>query len=361
MANGRSYWEAIVLRGIEPNENTVENAPSTQHGHEAAEVDTTEPTLVKHKGYLRTAERGLEVLLHHADGKRDGPADAIPAAVIAVYSAYGISAGSMVAEQLACSPPTKANHVQYLAGSPDIRKWESCRTMPLVSGFYRGSPVSPAPAPYSPKTPSSALKTLLLRAAQISSLTLLLAAGEKDQVVCLLNHVSLEEDGYKSLEGNQLLRSPPTKTNRVQIPSRATPGFSHLGFVPDDAAGSAGFLGDLSFPLLFYSSAAPFSPESPSSAVKTSLLRSAQISSLDKSCAVVEVYRPMDTIVVLVPVLPVRSAFAPLYLRVPRNFQFFLEQARGISDPGQGSATQMMEISDSGVRIAVPMTFNLDL
>ncbi|KAJ8875971.1 hypothetical protein PR048_023879 [Dryococelus australis] len=32
------------------------------------------------------------------------------------------------------------------AGSPDFRKWESCRTMSLVSGFSRGPPVSPAPS-----------------------------------------------------------------------------------------------------------------------------------------------------------------------------------------------------------------------
>ncbi|KAJ8873496.1 hypothetical protein PR048_024314 [Dryococelus australis] len=29
---------------------------------------------------------------------------------------------------------------------PDFRKWESCRTMPLVGGFSRGSPISPAPS-----------------------------------------------------------------------------------------------------------------------------------------------------------------------------------------------------------------------
>ncbi|KAJ8867802.1 hypothetical protein PR048_031607 [Dryococelus australis] len=33
-----------------------------------------------------------------------------------------------------------------LAGSPDFRKWESCRTMPSVGGFSRGSPVSPVPS-----------------------------------------------------------------------------------------------------------------------------------------------------------------------------------------------------------------------
>ncbi|KAJ8888277.1 hypothetical protein PR048_007764 [Dryococelus australis] len=30
--------------------------------------------------------------------------------------------------------------------TPDFRMWESCRTMPLVGGFSRGSPVSPAPS-----------------------------------------------------------------------------------------------------------------------------------------------------------------------------------------------------------------------
>ncbi|KAJ8882376.1 hypothetical protein PR048_014180 [Dryococelus australis] len=49
-----------------------------------------------------------------------------------------------VAERLACSPPTKANWGQSPAGSWEFRKWESCRTRPLVGGFSRGSPVSPA-------------------------------------------------------------------------------------------------------------------------------------------------------------------------------------------------------------------------
>ncbi|KAJ8874240.1 hypothetical protein PR048_025083 [Dryococelus australis] len=40
--------------------------------------------------------------------------------------------------------PTKAIRVQSPAGSPDSRMWESCRTMPLVGGYSRGSPVSPA-------------------------------------------------------------------------------------------------------------------------------------------------------------------------------------------------------------------------
>ncbi|KAJ8883603.1 hypothetical protein PR048_015447 [Dryococelus australis] len=60
---------------------------------------------------------------------------------------HGNSAiGATVAERLAGTPPTKANRVHSLAGSQNFRKWESCRTMPLVSGFSRGSPVSPAPS-----------------------------------------------------------------------------------------------------------------------------------------------------------------------------------------------------------------------
>ncbi|KAJ8866218.1 hypothetical protein PR048_032061 [Dryococelus australis] len=70
------------------------------------------------------------------------------------------------AERLACSPPTNVNQVQ---SGPllDFRMWESCRTMPLVSGFSRGSPVSPplhsGATTYSLKSPSSALKDLAVK------------------------------------------------------------------------------------------------------------------------------------------------------------------------------------------------------
>ncbi|KAJ8873399.1 hypothetical protein PR048_024215 [Dryococelus australis] len=54
--------------------------------------------------------------------------------------------GDMVTERLACSPPTKANQLQCLAGLPDFRKWESCRTMTLVAvslfAFHQGNPGS---------------------------------------------------------------------------------------------------------------------------------------------------------------------------------------------------------------------------
>ncbi|KAJ8886185.1 hypothetical protein PR048_012394 [Dryococelus australis] len=52
--------------------------------------------------------------------------------------------GAAVDERLAGSPPTKAIWVQFSAGSPDFCIWGSCRTMPLVGEFSRGSPVSSA-------------------------------------------------------------------------------------------------------------------------------------------------------------------------------------------------------------------------
>ncbi|KAJ8866479.1 hypothetical protein PR048_032322 [Dryococelus australis] len=83
---------------------------------------------------------------------------------------WGIDA--TVAERLARSPHTKANRVQSPAGSPDFRKWESCQTMPLVGRSSRGSLSYSGAAPYSLQPPSSALETSVLRAAQISSLSL---------------------------------------------------------------------------------------------------------------------------------------------------------------------------------------------
>ncbi|KAJ8867491.1 hypothetical protein PR048_031293, partial [Dryococelus australis] len=55
------------------------------------------------------------------------------------------SVGATVAEWSDSSPP-KASRVQSAAGSlPDFLKWRSCRTIPLVGGFSRGSPFPPHP------------------------------------------------------------------------------------------------------------------------------------------------------------------------------------------------------------------------
>ncbi|KAJ8866102.1 hypothetical protein PR048_033626 [Dryococelus australis] len=73
------------------------------------------------------------------------------------------------------TPPTRANQVRFPAGSlPGFRTWESCRTMPLLGGFSRVSPVSPTFAfrrcsMLTSLHPSSDIKNAMLKAAQISS------------------------------------------------------------------------------------------------------------------------------------------------------------------------------------------------
>ncbi|KAJ8890235.1 hypothetical protein PR048_009743 [Dryococelus australis] len=73
--------------------------------------------------------------------------------------------GAAVAERLAHSPPTKANRVQYPAGSADFRIWESCRwSVGFLGDFRFPPPFYSVAATYSPPSPSSTLKTSLLRA-----------------------------------------------------------------------------------------------------------------------------------------------------------------------------------------------------
>ncbi|KAJ8867326.1 hypothetical protein PR048_031127 [Dryococelus australis] len=94
--------------------------------------------------------------------------------------------------------------------------------------------------------------------------------------------VSLEDSMAAGIDGSipsgatvaeRLARSPPTKANRVT-------GFSQVGIVPDDAVGRRVFSGISRFPPPLHSSAAPYSLQSPSSALKTStsLLRARRTS-----------------------------------------------------------------------------------
>ncbi|KAJ8875843.1 hypothetical protein PR048_023745 [Dryococelus australis] len=77
----------------------------------------------------------------------------------------------------------------------------------------------------------------------------------------------------------QLACSPPTKTIQVQSPAGSLRIFA-CGNRAGRCRWSASFLGDLPFPPPFHSGAAPYSPLSPSSALKISTLRAVQISSL---------------------------------------------------------------------------------
>ncbi|KAJ8868415.1 hypothetical protein PR048_029931 [Dryococelus australis] len=188
--------------------------------------------------------------------------------------------------------PTHANRVRSLAVLlPDFRTWESCRVMPLVSGFSRGSPV-PSPPLLSSVTPCSPHFIL------INSQDLDAGGTGNKEAVCkkrlryalggeVRNHwvkitsSAVGRNGIRDLHNEQqmeasnifqhlhlfwnssirfgatvaerLARSPPTKANRVQSPDVRK----------WDRAGrcrwSAGFLGDLPFPLPLHSSPAPYS------------------------------------------------------------------------------------------------------
>ncbi|KAJ8884157.1 hypothetical protein PR048_016014 [Dryococelus australis] len=89
------------------------------------------------------------------------------------------------------------------------------------------------------------------------------------------NQTRFSEVGGGGTVAERLAYSPSTEANRVQ----SRPGPSRI-FVCGNYAGrcrrSAGFLENLPYPPPFHSGAAPYSPQSPASALKTSLLRAAQ-------------------------------------------------------------------------------------
>ncbi|KAJ8885935.1 hypothetical protein PR048_012141 [Dryococelus australis] len=100
------------------------------------------------------------------------------------------------------------------------------------------------------------------------------------------NHLIYTSHGATVAE--QLARWPPTKVIRAQ-----SPAWSLRIFACGNRAGRchwlAGFLGDLPPPPPLHSGAAPYSPQSPSSALKTSMLRAVQISLLHVSPNAVDI------------------------------------------------------------------------
>ncbi|KAJ8867688.1 hypothetical protein PR048_031491 [Dryococelus australis] len=94
-------------------------------------------------------------------------------------------------------------------------------------------------------SPTSALKTSLLRAAE--------------NLCTPLRPNDLSE--WRATVAERLACSPPTKAIRVQFPDGSLRIFA-CGDRAVRCCWSAGFLGDLPFPSLFHSGAAPFSPQS---------------------------------------------------------------------------------------------------
>ncbi|KAJ8883220.1 hypothetical protein PR048_015060 [Dryococelus australis] len=107
---------------------------------------------------------------------------------LAQSSPYSVTAGNQCAVDIGIFVHKTVMSILLLASNqdehgsipgrvtPDFRKWESYRMMPLVDGFSRGSPISSTPyitalLYIDLASPSSALKNSSLRAAQISSFT----------------------------------------------------------------------------------------------------------------------------------------------------------------------------------------------
>ncbi|KAJ8889723.1 hypothetical protein PR048_009224 [Dryococelus australis] len=87
---------------------------------------------------------------------------------------------------------------------------------------------------------------------------------------------------YGATVTERLACSPPTKAILGQSPAGSLRIFA-CGNRAGRCRWSAGLLGDLQFPPPFHSGATPYSPQSPSSTLKTSMLRTVQISSLTHS------------------------------------------------------------------------------
>ncbi|KAJ8868440.1 hypothetical protein PR048_029956 [Dryococelus australis] len=136
---------------------------------------------------------------------------------------------------------------------PHFRMWESCRTMPLAGGFSRGSPPFPPPL-HSGVAPCSPRFTL------IDSQDLDAKSGPNSSVHCPPDIVD---------------RGPPTKANRVQSPA-GSPDFRKWESYRTMSFGGFSKGSPVSPTLSFRRCSIP---QSHSSALKTSLLRSTQISS----------------------------------------------------------------------------------
>ncbi|KAJ8890477.1 hypothetical protein PR048_009986 [Dryococelus australis] len=160
---------------------------------------------------------------------------------------------------------------------PYFRKCKTSRTLPLVGGFSQASPVFLPPfhsgaTTYSPQSPSSCIKTSLLRAAQISSLhfpfPLVIALGRcfistgycdiftpscKSEQSAVRSFSGCDEPSQgwvSSLFGYSVpARLPPKRTGFN--PRLGYSGFSHVGIVTDDAAGRRVFSGISRFPHSF--------------------------------------------------------------------------------------------------------------
>ncbi|KAJ8888940.1 hypothetical protein PR048_008434 [Dryococelus australis] len=164
----------------------------------------------------------------------------------------------------------------------------------LLGDLLFPPPLHSGAAPYPLQSPSSVLKTSMLRAVQISSLAHSSSRRHVSEVcryksnadrVCKTFSFSLPPSknvDERTTVAERLAFWPPTNAIRVQSPAKSLRIFA-CGNSAGLCRWSAGLLGDLPFPPSFPSGAAPYSPQSPSSALKKSMLRAVQRSSITHS------------------------------------------------------------------------------
>ncbi|KAJ8878305.1 hypothetical protein PR048_018882 [Dryococelus australis] len=225
-----------------------------------------------------------------------------------------------MAERLYCSPPTNMNRVQSPAGTLQyFCKWESCRTMPLVGGFSRVSPVSTAPAsgapPFSPHFALSVSQDLVVTSRYYSILHFTSRLAKRKILLTSVFEVSKEQRWNEGPGETGDPRENPPSSSIVQLDtpcenpgsepagglnpvrlggrrwlelaphkkaSRVRSRISHLyvGIVPHDVGGSGFSRGSPVSTALAFWRCSILTSLHPQRALKTAMLRAAQISSL---------------------------------------------------------------------------------
>ncbi|KAJ8866212.1 hypothetical protein PR048_032055 [Dryococelus australis] len=210
---------------------------------------------------------------------------------------YHISGGASVAE--------RANWVQSPPSSIlDFRNWESCRTMPLVGGFSRGSPVSSAlslwwcsiltslhpywlsrPCCYEPSKSLNSTYFGPIYVSCVRSVLVNLVARQQypppPSRSPLLHHPPAGLDGRMTPNPGRVDGGHPRLERQgetVSIPDSFAPGFFDIRIAADDAAGRRVFsrisrFRDPCIPAVLHTHLS-----SPPSALKTYMLRAAKIS-----------------------------------------------------------------------------------
>ncbi|KAJ8865623.1 hypothetical protein PR048_033143 [Dryococelus australis] len=175
---------------------------------------------------------------------------------------------SLLAERLARSPPTKTNLVQSPAGSPDFRKWESCRTT-LVGGISQGSLVSPAPSfrrrpILTPITLIGSQDLAVKRRLNLFTHSLHLTSSHLSSCeentnsagLIYVNMVCVPWVGWGDAVGVVVRPIASYQRESDSIPDRVVTCRNRAV----RCRRSVGFLADLPFPLPLHSSTAPFLP-----------------------------------------------------------------------------------------------------